>query len=147
MNKRECRTACTRQARAVPDRKSRNPFFGGIFLSQVREQSLRNLSCFRTFEFRTSLGTFVLLLISPDVLLCSIRTGKVGGSLLLNTTVKCSSHHFCIIIILFLSENVTGLVSQHTVIAVVFNTDFLRNQYTLYSVPYYPFAAASTAPV
>ena len=27
-----------RQPRAVPDRKSRNPSFGGIFLSQVREK-------------------------------------------------------------------------------------------------------------
>ena len=30
-------TRGTRQARAVPDRKSRNPSSGGIFLSQVRE--------------------------------------------------------------------------------------------------------------
>ena len=32
-------TRGTRQARAVPDRKSRNPSSGGIFLSQVREQA------------------------------------------------------------------------------------------------------------
>ena len=34
-------TRGTRQARAVPDRKSRNPSFGGIFFSQVREYHRR----------------------------------------------------------------------------------------------------------
>ena len=51
MNKRECRTACTRQARAVPDRKSRNPFFGGIVTSQVREKEMTSRQCFN-FTYR-----------------------------------------------------------------------------------------------
>ena len=40
----------TRQPRAVPDRKSRNPSFGGIFLSQGREVFMKYLCPWLQFQ-------------------------------------------------------------------------------------------------